>query len=140
MLSNEKRSFSSHYQMMKRVQFPSLITIGIALVIIQCCALFIYYCLSQKLLTGKDSEAVGYGYTIHSIYKHSSKNLLSADLCLLKETSTYGRDIQHLSFTARFITSHQFTIMYLVFGFPFHVCIFLSYIYVYISICWTPKR
>ncbi|KAL5577887.1 hypothetical protein UlMin_019586 [Ulmus minor] len=95
---------------MKRVKFPSLVTIGIALVIIQCCALFIYYCLSQTLLTGKDSEAVGYGYTIHSIYKHSSKNLLSADLCLLKETSTYGRDIQHLSFTASFDTPERLRI------------------------------
>ncbi|KAJ4976116.1 hypothetical protein NE237_001222 [Protea cynaroides] len=52
-----------------------------------------------------DEGADGYGYSVQSIYFNPTKNLLSADLQLLKNTSFFGPDIQNLNFLASFETN-----------------------------------
>ncbi|KAL5577890.1 hypothetical protein UlMin_019589 [Ulmus minor] len=51
-------------------------------------------------LSSDSNEAIGFGYKIQSF--HYSAKFLTANLQLLKETSTYGPDIQQLTLTASY--------------------------------------
>jgi alpha-glucosidase len=54
------------------------------------------------LTSGKDvkEEVVGYGYKIGSVNSGLTGKLLTADLSLIKRSSVYGNDIQHLNLIA----------------------------------------
>jgi alpha-glucosidase len=55
------------------------------------------------LISGKEvkEEVVGYGYKVGSVNSGFTGKSLTADLSLIKESSVYGDDIQHLSLVAR---------------------------------------
>ena len=82
----------------KNRAIPSLISHNNNLVFL----LLVYVQLFTSFLScSAQKPVVGYGYKIQSISGHNSGKLLTADLQLVKKSSTYGPDIQSLTLTAR---------------------------------------
>ena len=57
----------------------------------------------MPLTSGKEvkEEVVGYGYKVGSVNSGSTGQSLTADLSIIKKSSVYGNDIQHLNLVAR---------------------------------------
>ncbi|POO03256.1 Glycoside hydrolase [Trema orientale] len=72
--------------------------------------LLIIFQVSTCFLSCLAQTPVGYGYKIQSITSHNSGKSLTADLRLIKKSSTYGPDIQYLTLTASYDTSDRLRI------------------------------
>ncbi|PWA80346.1 glycosyl hydrolases family 31 protein [Artemisia annua] len=68
--------------------------------------------IHQKIVANNDkqSEPIGYGYSLRSIGIGSSGKTLVADLQLIKKSSTYGPDIDELRLFASFETADRLRI------------------------------
>ena len=93
MESSKTRTTSSRN---KTNHFLSLLSI------LKLCAFLLLPISLAEAQKDDDEAVIGYGYKLQSVHSHNnSGKLLTADLQLIKNTSTYGPDIQHLTLTAR---------------------------------------
>ncbi|EXB75149.1 hypothetical protein L484_025925 [Morus notabilis] len=103
MESSKRRATSSLILQNKTSHFLYLLTI------LQLCANFFLSSLAQTQPHDGPVD-IGYGYRLQSVHSDNSGKSLTADLQLIKKTSTYGPDIQQLRLTASYDTAERLRI------------------------------